>query len=175
MEVAQAKLAILFVNDTLKSEKETLATQLMAIVYGGSPVSKLFVNVREKMSLCYYCGAKFDKTVGSLCVDAGVEEDNIAKAKAAILSEFDAMKEGRFSNQDVDKTKQILRDRLRSISDSVKSLSTWYLDKILDMTHISPKQQIELLDQISKEDLIHQAKNFELTTVYVLKGRDSTD
>jgi predicted Zn-dependent peptidase len=172
MGVAQAKLAIFFVNDNLggtRDEKVKLAAELMATIYGGSPISKLFVNVREKMSLCYYCSAGIDKTVGSLCADAGVEESNIIKAKGAILSEFDAMKEGRFSDRDVINAKQILRDDLKSISDSPKSLGTWYLDKTLDMTHISPEQQIELLDEISKEDMIRQAKNFELTTIYTLK------
>ncbi|MDR2817140.1 MAG: insulinase family protein [Oscillospiraceae bacterium] len=172
MEVAQAKLAILFVNSALGStrdERSKLATQLMVTIYGGSPISKLFMNVREKMSLCYSCSAGIDKIVGSLCADAGIEENNITRAKEAILSELDAMKEGRFSDQDLINAKQILRDNLKSISDSPKNLGTWYLDKALDMTHTSPEQQIELLDQISKEDLIRQAKNFELTTIYTLK------
>ena len=62
--------------------KDTYAMKLMNTIFGGTPFSKLFLNVREKLSLCYYCAAGYNQLKGTVFVDCGIEEENIIKTEA---------------------------------------------------------------------------------------------
>jgi predicted Zn-dependent peptidase len=147
----------------------------MEVIYGSSPVSKLFMNIREKLSLCYYCSADYQKSTSSMCVDAGIDGQNLEKAKENIMSEFKAIQNGEFSEEELITAKQLLKHSFSSISDSIRSLDTWYLQRVIDTTYYSPEQYIELIDLICKEDIIKLANTFNLTTVYILKGVQKVD
>ncbi|MDR1260147.1 MAG: insulinase family protein [Oscillospiraceae bacterium] len=170
MNINQTKLALLFIGGYPHTEKEEAATKLMSIIYGGSPTSKLFVNVREKMGLCYYCSAMFNKSVGSLCVAAGIEQKNLEKAKNVICSEFKTMQNGDFTDKNLTTAKLTFKQKLHALSDSSNKLNHWYLARILDQTFKSPEFFMELIDQITPQELVQQAEKFTLTTIYVLKG-----
>ena len=51
-DIAQSKLVLGFKSETDLTEPEMVVFNK---ILGGSPSSKLFRNVREKLSLCYYC------------------------------------------------------------------------------------------------------------------------
>ena len=73
-----------------------VAARLMTAMFGGTPHSKLFLNVREKMSLCYYCAARYNSNKGIMTVESGVETQNIEAAKNEILNQLEEMKRGNF-------------------------------------------------------------------------------
>ena len=100
MSVNQSKMVLGFGTGTGAGEETVPANRLMAAVLGGTPSSKLFVNVREKLSLCYYCAARYDTYKGLLIIDSGVENQNIEKAEKEILAQLDAVRQGDFTEEE---------------------------------------------------------------------------
>jgi len=85
MEVSQSKLVMGLRTGEGSSMEHANARRVFAALFGGTPFSKLFMNVREKLSLCYYCAARYDNATGILMVDSGVEAANKQKALEEIM------------------------------------------------------------------------------------------
>lgn len=76
MEVRGSKLVLGFRAGTAEPDGDVAAARLMNALLGGTPHSLLFRNVREKLSLCYYCASSYDRLKGILLVDSGVDGQN---------------------------------------------------------------------------------------------------
>lgn len=171
LEVAQCKMVLAF-----KSENaDRRAVKLMNAVFGATPFSKLFLNVREKMSLCYYCSSNYNDYKGVITVDSGVEKANIEKAKAEIIRQFELMQSGEFDEKEINEARLAVINSLRSVNDSASGLVSWYMGQIFHGTELSPEDEIALLEKVTKEDIVAAAKSFKLDTVYVLKGKESAE
>lgn len=166
LDVAQSKMVIAFKSDYGNKP----AVKLMNAVFGATPFSKLFLNVRERLSLCYYCASRYNTVKGVLTVDSGVEEANIEKAKEEILRQLENMKNGDFDEKDINEARLSLVNSLRGVNDSAAGLVSWYNNGILEGNIKSPEEEIAALERVTKEDIIEAAKSFRLDTVYVLKG-----
>ena len=81
------------------------ALKIMTAIFGSGTFSKLFMNVREKMSLCYYCSARLIDSKGIITVESGVETENAYKALDAIRNELDAVRKGDFSDEIINQAK----------------------------------------------------------------------
>lgn len=171
LEVAQCKMVLAF-----KSEKaDRRAVKLMNAVFGATPFSKLFLNVREKLSLCYYCSSNYNDMKGVITVDSGVEKANIEKAKDEIIRQFELMQKGEFDEKEINEARLALINSLRSVNDSASGLVSWYMGQVFLGTELSPEEEIELLEKVTKEDIVEAAKLFRPDTVYVLKGKESAE
>lgn len=174
MDVAQGKLVLGFKTGAApKSVEERRALKVMCAMYGGTPVSLLFRNVREKMSLCYYCAARYNEATGIVLVDSGVEMHNKEKAYKEILNQLEMIKKGEFTDTDLLHTKLILSTALKSTTDSLWSTENWYLSQILLGTSVSPKEELELYNAVTREQIIQASKCVKLDSVYFLKGKVS--
>ncbi len=71
MDIVQGKLVMGFRMGAPAAEREKNAARVFSAMYGGTPFSKLFMNVREKMSLCYYCSAALFNSKGIICRPSG--------------------------------------------------------------------------------------------------------
>lgn len=172
MEVSQCKLVMGFRSGIASPDNKVNAARVMNALFGGTPHSKLFLNVREKMSLCYYCIAKYDKFKGIIMVESGVEEENIEKTKNEILNQLESIKNGDFDITDISSTKLSLSNYYKSLSDSLKSLENFYISQIFDNNILTPEQQAEQINNVTKEDIINAAKKVSLDTIYVLDKND---
>lgn len=172
MEVEQAKLAIGFIKPVDFIEDHVAQTCILNNIYGGSAISKLFCNVREKLKLCYYCSAEYDNFTGGLVVNSGVDKRNLEQASDAILREFKSMQNGEFSEEDVSKAKLDYQNRLKILTDSLDYLTMWYETRIFENNPISPEDFCNIIDRVNKQNIVEQARKFTVTTKYVLKGVD---
>ena len=122
MNVAQANLVLAF-----KPQIHDIYTaQVMSMIYGGAPFSKLFANVREKLSLCYFCSAMYSEPKGTMFVVSAVEEKNIALAEKEIVNQLSLVADGDFSDDDIASAKLALTSRMKAVGDRVFSLDGWY-------------------------------------------------
>ena len=119
LPVAQAKLVMGFRTGIFQPQKEVAAMRMAMTIFGGTPSSKLFVNVREKQSLCYYCGASYNSMKGIVLVQSGVEEKNIEKARAEILKQLVELQQGRFTEEEWSAAKLSLLNAYRATADSL--------------------------------------------------------
>ncbi len=171
MDVAQSKLEIGFRTACAEPEKEATATRLMCAVLGGTATSKLFTNVREKKSLCYYCLSRFYRLKGIMVVESGVETDNIEAAKAAILNEIEEIKKGNISDFELNSAKLAVVNSFRSIVDTVTGIASWYSTQLMDASVDTPEQAAAKINAVTKDEIIAAANKLQLDTVYVLKSK----
>lgn len=169
MDITQGKLVMgmKFIGDEVD---ETVAKFAIAI-YGGTATSLLFKNVREKLSLCYYCAARYDKAVGIMLVDSGIMPENKQKAQDEILRQLEILKKGEFSDVDIQNTRLVLKTSLKSVTDYLSSIENWYLVQILTDKKVTPEQELSKLDDITREDIIKVANKIYPDTFYLLKGK----
>lgn len=172
IDAKQGKLAMGFRTgmDEKTSIQEKDALLLFNIVYGTSPVSKLFMNVREKRSLCYYCSSRNDNQKGILFVQSGVENENAAAAEEEILFQLQEISNGHIDDAELVAAKQAFRDLTRSVSDSPYMLEQWYLKRALAGDHRSPEEMNDAIDALSAEDIARVAERITLDTVFFLYG-----
>lgn len=166
MNVAQANLVLAF-----KPQIHDIYTaQVMSMIYGGAPFSKLFANVREKLSLCYFCSAMYSEPKGTMFVVSAVEEKNIALAEKEIVNQLSLVADGDFSDDDIASAKLALTSRMKAVGDRVFSLDGWYNLCLKRGEIISPQEYSRRLNNVKREDIAALARDMKLDTVFVLKN-----
>ncbi len=146
------------------------AIRLMTAIFGGGTFSKLFMNVREKMSLCYYCVARLVSSKGLITVESGVETENAEKALTAIRNELDEVRKGNFSDETLENAKKSLVDSFNSVEDSVVGIDSFMTSQCVSGTFRTPSEYAELLNAVSREEVIIAANMVTEDTVYILES-----
>ena len=172
MAVKQGKLVMGFSSDMCGDDDVSLPLMVATDIFGGGPYSRLFANVREKMSLCYYCSASTIRQKGLVTVDSGVEAENAEKAQKEILAQLDAVKKGEFTDFEFEASLKSLRDSLNSYNDSQVLLDTWYALKAGNRALYSPEEIADKIAEITREDIVNAAKGIKLHTVYKLLPKE---
>ena len=171
MEVNQGKLAMGFTTETGFADEDSYALTMFNSVYGSGAHSKLFNNVREKLSLCYYAYSRLDKHKGIMLVNSGVEFENFEKAYNEILAQLECVKNGEISDIEVTAAKKYLVNMLRSLNDSAFSIEDFYLSGVITGKITTVEEYIENIEKVTKEEIIKVAKKVKLNTVYYLTGK----
>lgn len=168
LPVAQAKLVMGLRAGVAAPEPETSAMQLACTLLGGSPNSKFFMNVREKLSLCYYCLARYERQKGLVLFDSGIEAANRQKAQEAMLAQLKDLQEGRFTDDELHSAALYLRNSYSELSDSLADLNSWYLAQAVSGTLRAPGDLAREIMTLTRDDVVNAAAKIELDTVYVL-------
>ena len=168
MNVSQGKLVMGFSSELYGDGDNALPLMVMTDIFGGGPYSRLFTNVREKMSLCYYCSASSVRIKGLVMVDSGVEAENFKKAQEEILNQLEIIKQNKFSDFEFESSLKSIKDSLNSYNDSQTSIDTWYSIRVFDKDCLSPEEMAEKLTAVSREDIARVANGVKLNTVYRL-------
>lgn len=169
LTVNQSKLVLGFKSHS----DDDAALVLLQKIFGGTTSSKLFRNVREKMSLCYYCSAARNDLKGIMLVNSGVENENIEKTKEAVIDQLEEIKNGNFTNEDINFAEMAIKNDFKSVADSAGNVSNWYFDCIRKNDIVTPEEKLGRYLGVSKERIIAAAKSMVLDSVYVLTGNDN--
>ncbi len=173
MPVQQGKLVMGFSSSVYGDDSESLPLMVMTDIFGGGPYSRLFSNVREKMSLCYYCSASALRAKGLLLVESGVEKENTDKTEKAVIEQLLAVKNGEFSDFEFQSSLKSIRDSLSTYNDSQNSLDVWYSVKAYNKELYSPEDIAERISEITRADIIKTANGVNLHTVYKLLPQEA--
>lgn len=171
--VKQGKLVLGFRTGYKPEENKYHLMQLFNEVYGGSPTAKLFLNVREKMSLCYYCRSIISQRSGIMLVSSGIDQKNKEIAQNAIIKELDAVKNGEITDEELESAKKSLKNGYMQIYDSAEAMETWVFFRGLCNISTTPALECEKLENTTKEDIQAMASKMQLDTVYFLKGKEA--
>ncbi|MBQ6143277.1 MAG: insulinase family protein [Clostridia bacterium] len=170
MDVTQCKLVMGFRTEIAKPDEKVSAVKVMNALLGGTPQSKLFLNVREKLSLCYYCSSKYNANKGIILIESAVELQNIERAKKEILEQIKDIQLGNFSDTQLEETKLYLKQKTKKIQDDIELMGTWYLLQTFDETKKAPSEAIKEIENVSREDVINAALKISLDTIYILSS-----
>lgn len=166
MEVAQSKLYL-----SLKADiKNRHAARVMCYLFGGDVSSKLFTVVREKLSLCYYCSSSINPDKATMTVESGVEEENVEKAKEEILRQLAELQNGDFTDEELQKIRNMLKNVYDAYYDTINNVSGWYIARILENDIEAPEERLKKLLSVTREEIVEAARSFRLDTTYVLSA-----
>ncbi len=170
MDVNQAKLVIGLRSGMESENDDYFSFRVMTDIFGGGPYSRLFLNVREKMSLCYYCGARLLREKGIIFIQSGIEEENYEKALSEIFNQIDVMKKGEFTDEDFDSSIKALSDAFKGVEDSPVAVCTFYSSQVFDDEIVSGKEYAEKISAVTREQVTECAKRVSIDSVYLLAG-----
>ena len=169
-DLSQGKLVMGFRSAYFKNDRDCLANSVMSAVLGGTPTSKLFLNVREKESLCYYCVSRVDNNKGVMLIDSGVETENVGRTEESILRQLELLKKGELTDGELEEAKLAIKNSLISSLDSLAAMQGFYIGGILREGQMSPLEAAAAVDDITKDRVIELANAVQLDTVYALVG-----
>lgn len=174
MDLVQAKLCMMFTWNAPAAPQDLNAFRLAMCLYGGSATSRLFLNVREKQSLCYYCGSRFASATACMMVDSGVEPANAQKAEQAILKELAQLVKGPIRPEELEDARRSLLSGLASVGDSLASLENWYYTEILRAAGIhAPEQAAQELNAVTEADVRRLLAGFTHSVSYLVTTKEA--
>lgn len=166
--VSQSKLSMAFRVDF--GPEERLLFQLLNAVFGGIPSSKLFQNVREKQSLCYYCSSSFDAGCRAIYVESGVENDKITVTEEAVLQQLTDLQNGDLSEEVLEAAKMAICNALFSVYDSLAAVENWCIGHLFEEEIPTPEAAASAIRAYTIEDVVAAAKKVYPAAVFTLKG-----
>lgn len=169
VDVQQAKLVMGF-RSTMAEPQDMTALRLATVLLGGTPSSRLFQNVRERLSLCYYCAARCDWHKGVLMIDSGVQEDKAEEAKAEILRQLNDLQNGRFTEEELDIARRAMIDQFGTVSDSPAFLDGWYTDQLRAGTVLTPEQAEARVRAVTAAEVTAAIATVKPELYYMLAG-----
>ena len=170
LDVAQGKLCMGFTTPVTNRCEELPAMQMFNVIFGGGMTSKLFQNVREKMSLCYSIDASYYGAKGILLVNAGIDFDKETVTRQEILKQLDACRKGEITEGEMTAARQALLSSLRSVPDSPGSIENFVSTAALSGLVFSREAYMEAVEKVTLEDVVKCAGSVSLNTTYFLKG-----
>lgn len=173
MDVTQGKLAMGLRLGCTAADPTYPAALLMNAVLGGGVTSKLFVQVRERMSLCYYAGSSLEKFKGVMVISAGIEFDQFETARDEILRQLDLVRRGEITREELESARLYLISSLRAGTDSPARLDDHALGQVILGRQETMDQLAGRLRAVTKDDVAEAAQRVALDTIYFLEGAPS--
>jgi len=170
IEMEQSVLILGFTLEMPDSPKKRAILSVYDEIFGGSAASKLFMNVREKEGLCYYCSSYPAGRKNVLFVSCGIENGMEEKATNAVYRQVEAMAEGDFSDTELENAKNSIIRSLVSVEGSLSSINSYLLGQALLDDARPLEENIVLIRQVTKEEVVALAKTLVAELEYVLEG-----
>ena len=173
MDVSQGKLALGFRTGGQSCwEADYPAFTLCNAIFGGTTLSKLFMNVREKLSLCYYASSVAESRKGLVMVSSGIEFDKYQTAKDEILAQLEAIRRGEIEDWELEGCRRTLIGAYRATMDDQGRQEEFWLGQSVAGLEDSPEELAQQLEHVTREQVAESAKRFQLDTIYFLKGKE---
>ena len=174
MDVTQGKLAMGFRTGGITVESEAYPALLVCnTLFGAGANSRLFLNVREKMSLCYYASSALDKLKGLMVVSSGVEFAQFDRAQEAILEQLDEVRRGRFSDEELNAAIRTVSGDLRGRQDSQGQMEDDRLTGLLFHCAAGEGEALaQAVEQVTADQVAEAAQKLKLDTIYRLTGKE---
>lgn len=170
MKINQSKLCIGYRTGISLCEKDWLKFLVFDEIFAASPTSKLFMNVREKLSLCYYCSPVPQSIKGILVITAGIDAKDKDKVISAINEQLDNMRRGEFTENEFSAAIKNIKSSFRSVTDNNRGMNSFYLSRFIAGVDMSPWDAEKEMDCVTRDDVIACANGITADTVYFLEG-----
>lgn len=172
-DVVQSKLCMGLRCGVSPVGDEYYAMALASCIFGGSPFSKLFMNVREKLSLAYYASARYARFKSIMMISSGIQTENYRAAYDEIMIQFKKMQDGEISDFEIESAKKYLTNAYNSLADSLRGMEDYYLSQCIMNRSQSLDELLEGILKVEKEQISAVMKKLKFDTVYFLKGNSA--
>lgn len=172
MPIQQGRLSLGFRADIAMKDPLAPALVLMNEILGGSPASKLFMNVRERLGLCYHCSSSLDLFKGVLFAACGIKSSNRAVAEEAMLAELDEIRRGNFCQTELNAAQRSLANTYRAATDNPAVLSRFYTGRLAADAFEELDAWRLRLSRVTREEIVAAAERTRLGAVFFLRGKE---
>lgn len=169
LDVTQGKLCIGFRT----SSTDAAATMMMSAMFGGTSTSKLFLNVREKLSLCYYIGSSNHWKKGLITVSSGIEFENYQRAVDEILNQLEELKNGNWEAWEMEDARSALRNSLRTMEDSAGAMEDFTMGQLATNGEETVQGLLSAMEAVTPERIREAANTVKPDTIFFLKGKEA--
>ncbi|MFC6169815.1 EF-P 5-aminopentanol modification-associated protein YfmF [Loigolactobacillus jiayinensis] len=170
----QAKLNLAYQVPTYYYQPNYYALLMANGIFGGSPMSLLFTNVRERASLAYYASSSYDAFRGLITVQTGIDAANVAQVKQIIATQLATLQAGEFSNELLAQTKATLKNQYITGLDSAGYLTSQELvQQLVPASAVATEEFIAQLTAVTKEQIVAAAQTIKLQAVYFLSSQEA--
>lgn len=174
-EILQKSPAIRFLNK--KSDQSHLAMgiksydmfddrryslNLLSVILGGNPSSRLFMEIREKCGLAYYVGSAIElqTDLGILLIRAGVSHDNLGKTTKKIIEILAGLKTNGVSKKELDDTKSFIRGQTALSLETSDQVADFCGEQELFYKKImQPEEILKKIEKVSQYDILKTARD----------------
>lgn len=171
MDISQGKIVMGYrTNIDVKSD-EFVPLFMYSVILGSGVYSKLFMNIREKHSLCYSINSYLEKIKSIMFITAGIDTVNFDKTIELIKKEVQDMNDGVISENEINFAKKFIRNNLQSLKDSIWSLSDYYYNLSNQGRNESVEEFLEKIDKVTVEEVSKISSNIQLDTIYFLTNK----
>jgi predicted Zn-dependent peptidase len=172
-DVKQGKLNMGYRTNIVYGDSDYFALQVFNGIFGGFSHSKLFINVREKASLAYYAASRLESHKGLMMVMSGIDLKNYDQAVGIIHDQLEAMKNGDFTDQELEQTKAVIQNQILETIDTSRGLTEILYHNVVAAANINLDTWLEEMQKVTKEEIVAVAKKIELDTIYFLTGTEA--
>ena len=169
MDITQGKLVI-GTDVSLNEEDSKYKISLYNVILGEGATSKLFQNVRERESLAYTARSNYIKQKGNIYIRCGIEIQNYEKAVSVIKEQLEAMKNGDFTEADIENAKKYVQAGIRTTVEEQDAELTYYFGQELSDKFTTLEEYGQKIEKITKEDIQKVAQNVKINTIYFLRN-----
>ncbi len=169
MDVMQGKLVI-GLNINIDNEKDKYIVLMYNNILGGSATSKMFQNIREKEHLAYVANSMYFRHKNAIFINCGIEIENYDKTLNLTKQQLDDMKKGNFTEEDINNSKKGIIATIKGIEDEQDTMITYCFGQELSQTEVTLEEYKDIIQGISKEQIVNIANRVDINTVYFLKN-----
>ena len=175
MPLTQARLVMGWrIGESIDREDRSPITVFNAL-FGSSPISKLFLHIREELGLCYEIASFADLRKGLLFVTAGIDAEQFETVKEAVFSQLEAIRQGDFLDEELEAAKALCVGDTLSVSDSQRAIASFALVRATEGTDFTPEDSAQMIREVTKEDVMAVASCMECDMIYLLSGSDEEE
>lgn len=172
LDVNQAKLELGLRTNTAPASERYYHLAVANSILGSGVHSKLFNNVREKLSLAYYASSVMVRHKGLMLIGMGIDQDKYEEALKETLLQIQRLKDGDVSSYEFESSKAFLTGLAQAAKDDQYALIDFHLSSLAAGIDEGLDEYTEKILKTTLVQAIEAAKGIELDTVYFLKGRD---
>lgn len=168
VEAKQGRLLLGYSLPYLPSESP--AASVFIELFGSSPMSRLFKNVRERLSLCYYCTAALELSLGVMWVRSGISAENLASGTEEIARQLADLAAGNITEEELDICKRSVISAHESILDAPGAFGDWYIRRVIVGADTDIGRQMEKVSRVTAAEVADIARRASLSMTYYLRG-----
>lgn len=173
MPVTQGKLNMGFDIGCNILNDEYCAALVMNEIFGGFSSSKLFLNVREKMNICYYCSSSYSIYSGNIMVSGGIDNSNRAIAKEAILAQLKEIQNGNITDDEISLAKKSLLNCYKQIYDNPYDIQAFYGGRVLFGIEENIDECQKKIMKVTRQEIIDVANKVKYVAEFFVEGNST--
>jgi predicted Zn-dependent peptidase len=141
---------------------DRFVSELLGLILGGMMSSRLFIKIREELSLAYYVRTvvSSDPDAGFLVTQAGVDNTRVEGAIAAVLKEYKNIAENKIPEKELQKAKDHFKGKMALLFEASDAQASFYgAQELLEKKILTSEQIYGKINKTTVNDILRVSKD----------------